>query len=135
MPPTICRSIGKARSTPAKASSSIARLAERSVTQPPSPTLHERLLEHLKGSPKLFMDRTGRRCSTLRAGGPGPAASGRSRATTGPGRIPIRPPWYLYAPGRGVEHAIRPLAGFSGVLQVDAYAVYGAGRSLAPAGR
>jgi transposase len=31
---------------------------------------------------------------------------------------------YLYAPGRGAEHAIRPLAGFSGVLQVDAYAAY-----------
>jgi hypothetical protein len=29
-------------------------------------------------------------------------------------------------PGRGAEHAIRPLAGFSGVLQVDAYAVYNA---------
>jgi Transposase IS66 family len=33
---------------------------------------------------------------------------------------------YLYAPGRGAEHAIRPLAGFSGVLQVDAYAAYNA---------
>jgi transposase len=31
---------------------------------------------------------------------------------------------YLYAPGRGAEHAIRPLAGFSGVLQVDGYAAY-----------
>ena len=31
---------------------------------------------------------------------------------------------YLYAPGRGAEHAIRPLAGFKGVLQVDAYAAY-----------
>jgi hypothetical protein len=31
---------------------------------------------------------------------------------------------YLYAPGRGAEHAIRPLAGFTGVLQVDAYAAY-----------
>jgi hypothetical protein len=29
---------------------------------------------------------------------------------------------YLYAPGRGAEHAIRPLAEFKGVLQVDAYA-------------
>jgi transposase len=26
---------------------------------------------------------------------------------------------YLYAPGRGAEHAIRPLAGFRGILQVD----------------
>jgi transposase len=31
---------------------------------------------------------------------------------------------YLYAPGRGVEHAVRHLAGFSGVLQVDGYTVY-----------
>jgi hypothetical protein len=33
---------------------------------------------------------------------------------------------YLYAPGRGAEHAIRPLAGFKGILQVDAYAAYNA---------
>jgi hypothetical protein len=33
---------------------------------------------------------------------------------------------YLYAPCRGTEHVIRPLAGFSGVLQVDAYAAYNA---------
>jgi transposase len=26
---------------------------------------------------------------------------------------------YLYAPGRGAEHTIRPLAGFRGILQVD----------------
>jgi transposase len=31
---------------------------------------------------------------------------------------------YLYAPGRGAEHAIRPLGGFAGVLQVDGYAAY-----------
>ena len=31
---------------------------------------------------------------------------------------------YMYAPGRGAEHAIRHLAGFSGVLQVDGYAAY-----------
>jgi hypothetical protein len=31
---------------------------------------------------------------------------------------------YLYAPGRSAEHAIGPLAGFTGVLQVDAYAAY-----------
>jgi transposase len=33
---------------------------------------------------------------------------------------------YLYAPGRGAEHAAGPLAGFGGVLQVDAYAAYNA---------
>ena len=31
---------------------------------------------------------------------------------------------YLYAPGRGAEHAVRHLAGFTGVLQVDGYAGY-----------
>jgi transposase len=39
---------------------------------------------------------------------------------------------YFYAPDRGAEHAIGPLAGFSGVLQVDGYAAYQAlGRSRA----
>jgi transposase len=32
---------------------------------------------------------------------------------------------YSYAPGRGGEHAIALLEGYSGVLQTDAYAVYG----------
>jgi transposase len=32
---------------------------------------------------------------------------------------------YSYAPGRGSEHAMALLAGFSGVLQTDAYAAYG----------
>ena len=41
---------------------------------------------------------------------------------------------YLYAPGRGAEHAIRPLAGFTGVLQVDAYAAYQALAEPARAG-
>jgi hypothetical protein len=31
---------------------------------------------------------------------------------------------YSYAPGRGGEHAVRLLAGFTGVLQVDGYSVY-----------
>ena len=31
---------------------------------------------------------------------------------------------YSYAPGRGGEHAVKLLSGFSGVLQVDGYAVY-----------
>jgi transposase len=89
--------------------------------------LHERLFEHLKGSPKLFMDET--RAPVL--------DPGRRRTKTGYLWAIARDdrPWagsdppavvYLYAPGRGAEHAIRPLAGFSGVLQVDAYAAYNA---------
>ena len=31
---------------------------------------------------------------------------------------------YTYAPGRGGEHAVKLLAGFNGILQVDGYAVY-----------
>ena len=31
---------------------------------------------------------------------------------------------YSYAPGRGAEHVIGLLAGFSGVLQVDGYSAY-----------
>ena len=89
--------------------------------------LHERLFEHLKGSPKLFMDET--RAPVL--------DPGRKRTKTGYLWAVARDdrPWagpdppavvYLYAPGRGAEHAIGPLAGFSGVLQVDAYAAYNA---------
>jgi transposase len=33
---------------------------------------------------------------------------------------------YSYAPGRGGEHALACLSGFSGMLQVDAYAAYNA---------
>jgi transposase len=89
--------------------------------------LHERLLEHLLRSPKLFMDET--RAPVL--------DPGRRRTKTGYLWAIARDdrPWagtdppavaYLYAPGRGAEHAIGPLAGFSGVLQVDAYAGYNA---------
>ena len=93
--------------------------------------LHERLFEHLKRSPKLFMDET--RAPVL--------DPGRRRTKTGYLWAIARDdrPWggtdppavvYLYAPGRGAEHAIRPLAGFSGVLQVDALRrLQGAGRS------
>jgi Transposase IS66 family len=31
---------------------------------------------------------------------------------------------YTYAPGRGGTHAVKLLAGFSGILQVDGYSVY-----------
>ena len=97
--------------------------------------LHERLLEHLIRSPKLFMDET--RAPVL--------DPGRRRTKTGYLWALARDdrPWagtdppavaYLYAPGRGAEHAIRPLAGFSGVLQVDAYAAYNALADPARAG-
>jgi transposase len=95
--------------------------------------LHQRLFEHLKRSPKLFMDET--RAPVL--------DPGRRRTKTGYLWAIARDdrPWggtdppavaYLYAPGRGAEHAIGPLAGFSGILQVDGYAAY---QALADPGR
>jgi len=36
---------------------------------------------------------------------------------------------YSYAPGRGGEHAAKLLDGFNGILQVDGYAAYRAGRA------
>jgi len=87
--------------------------------------LHERLVAILKSSAKLFADET--RCPVL--------DPGRRRTKTGWLWALARDdrPWgstappavaYLYAPGRGTEHALRHLAGFSGVLQVDGYTVY-----------
>ena len=95
--------------------------------------LHQRLFEHLKRSPKLFMDET--RAPVL--------DPGRRRTKSGYLWAIARDdrPWgggdppavvYRYAPGRGAEHAIGPLAGFSGVLQVDGYAGY---QALADPGR
>jgi len=89
--------------------------------------LHARLVEMLKGSPKLFADET--RCPVL--------DPGRGRTKTGYLWAIARDdrPWggtdppavaYLYAPGRGGEHAVRHLAGFSGILQVDGYVAYDA---------
>ena len=95
--------------------------------------LHQRLFEHLKRSPKLFMDET--RAPVL--------DPGRRRTKTGYLWALARDdrPWggtdppavaYLYAPGRGVEHAIGPLVRFKGILQVDGYAAY---QTLADPGR
>jgi transposase len=95
--------------------------------------MHERLFEHLRRSPKLFMDET--RAPVL--------DPGRKRTKSGYLWAIARDdrPWgstdppavvYIYAPWRGAEHAIRPLAGFNGVLQVDAYAAY---KALADPGR
>jgi transposase len=89
--------------------------------------LHARLVEILKASRKLFADET--RCPVL--------DPGRGKTKTGYLWAIARDdrPWggtdppgvaYIYAPGRGTEHAIRTLAGFSGVLQVDGYAAYDA---------
>ncbi len=87
--------------------------------------LHVRLVEILKASSKLFADQT--RCPVL--------DPGRGRTKTGYLWTIARDdrPWdgtdppavaYLYAPGRGAEHAERHLAGFSGTLQVDGYVAY-----------
>jgi len=87
--------------------------------------LHERLIEILKTSPKLFCDET--TCPVL--------DPGRGRTKTGYLWAIARDdrPWsgsdppavaYSYAPGRGREHAERLLAGYSGILQVDGYAAY-----------
>jgi transposase len=86
-----------------------------------APVVH-RMLERLKGSAKLFSDET--RAPVLDPG----------RGRTKPGYLWAIArddrPWggadppavvYLYAPGRGGEHALRHLAGFAGVLQVDGY--------------
>jgi transposase len=87
--------------------------------------LHARLVQILKSSTKLFADET--RCPVL--------DPGRGRTKTGYLWTIARDdrPWggtdppavaYLYAPGRGAEHAVRHLAGFSGTLQVDGYVAY-----------
>ena len=89
--------------------------------------LHERLVAILKASPKLFADET--RCPVL--------DPGRGRTKTGYLWAIARDdrPWcgrdppavaYLYAPGRGKEYAVRHLAGFTGILQVDGYRAYDA---------
>ena len=87
--------------------------------------LHDHLVGLLKASPKLFCDET--RCPVL--------DPGRGKTKTGFMWAIARDdrPWggtdppavaYTYAPGRGGEHAVKLLAGFTGVLQVDGYAVY-----------
>ena len=92
--------------------------------------LHDYLVRSLKASPRLFCDET--RCPVLDPGrgktktgfmwalarddrpwGGGPASG------SGPPAVA-----YTYAPGRGGEHAVKLLAGFTGILQVDGYAVY-----------
>ena len=82
--------------------------------------------EELLRSTKLFVDET-----TAPVLDPG-----RGRTKTGYFWVLARDdrPWrgrappavvYSYAPGRGGEHAIALLRGYTGVLQTDAYAAYG----------
>ena len=89
--------------------------------------LHDHLVRVLKTSPKLFCDET--RCPVL--------DPGRGKTKTGFMWSLARDdrPWggtdppavaYTYAPGRGAVHAIKLLAGYSGILQVDGYAAYAA---------
>jgi hypothetical protein len=84
--------------------------------------VHERLLENLKASSKLFADET-----TLPVLDPG-----RGRTKTGQLWAYARDdrPWggtdppaavYVYAADRTARQPIRHLAGFIGVLQVDGY--------------
>jgi hypothetical protein len=87
--------------------------------------VYDRLVANLKSSSKLFADET--RCPVL--------DPGRGKTKTGYLWALARDdrPWggtdppaiaYTYAPGRGGEHALRHLAGFSGSLQVDGYVAY-----------
>ena len=89
--------------------------------------LHERLLGHLRSSTKLFADET-----TAPVLDPG-----RGRTKTGQLWAYARDdrPWggtappavaYVYAPDRKSDRPVQHLKGFSGVLQVDGYAGYGA---------
>jgi transposase len=97
--------------------------------------VHARLVALLKTSGKLFADET--RCPVL--------DPGRGKTKTGYLWAIARDdrPWggsdppaaaYLYAPGRGAEHAVRHLAGFTGVLQVDGYIAYDKLTELSRAG-
>src|SRR5262249_42470328 len=87
--------------------------------------LHDHLVGLLKASPKLFCDET--RCPVL--------DPGRGKTKTGYMWSLARDhrPWggrdppavaYTSAPGRGGTHAVKLLAGFGGILQVDGYSVY-----------
>ena len=89
--------------------------------------LHARLVEIFKGSSKLFADET--TCPVL--------DPGRGRTKTGYLWTIARDDrsWggrdqpavaYLYSPGRGGKYAVRHLAGYNGILQVDGYVGYDA---------
>jgi hypothetical protein len=95
--------------------------------------LHEKLLDELRRSPKLFADET-----TAPVLDPG-----RGRTKTGQLWAYARDdrPWggpappvvaYIYAPDRKAERPAAHLKGFHGTLQVDGYAGY---RALAETGQ
>jgi transposase len=88
-----------------------------------------RLFDILKTSPKLFADET---TAPVLDPGRGRTKTGQLWAVARDDR-----PWggtdppgvaYIYAPGRGADHAVAMMKGFTGILQVDGYAGY---RSLA----
>ena len=87
--------------------------------------VHERLLAHIRSSPRIFADET--RAPVL--------DPGRGRTKTGQLWAYARDdrPWggsdppavaYVYAPDRKAERPAAHLAGYVGVLQVDGYAGY-----------
>jgi len=87
--------------------------------------VHERLLERLKASTKLFADET---TAPVLDPGRGQTKTGQMFAYARDDR-----PWggsdppgvaYVYAPDRKAERPIAHLAGFKGVLQVDGYGGY-----------
>jgi transposase len=87
--------------------------------------VHERLLEKLKASPKLFADET---TAPVLDPGRGQTKTGQLWAYARDDR-----PWagsdppgvaYVYAPDRKAERPIAHLAGFGGILQVDGYGGY-----------
>jgi transposase len=92
-----------------------------------------RLFDILKASPKLFADET---TAPVLDPGRGRTKTGQLWAVARDDR-----PWggtdppgvaYIYAAGRGADHAVAMMKGFTGILQVDGYAGY---RSLADPAR
>lgn len=95
--------------------------------------LHERLLDSLRRSPKLFADET---TAPVLDPGRGRTKTGQlwayardDRAWGGPEPPAVA---YVYAPDRKAERPAAHLQGFRGILQVDGYAGY---RALADAGQ
>jgi len=87
--------------------------------------VHERLLEKLKASPKLFADET---TAPVLDPGRGKTKTGQLWAYARHDRQwqGSDPPGvaYVYAPDRRAERPIAHLAGFTGILQVDGYGGY-----------
>jgi len=89
--------------------------------------LHERLLDHLRASTKLFADET---TAPVLDPGRGRTKTGQLWAYARDDRAwcGTAPPAvvYVYAPDRKSDRPVQHLKGFRGVLQVDGYAGYGA---------